>query len=49
MERVVSGMIMGKGYDVWDDASWQQFCTDIGKYQPEKVTEVYQKAIDLLQ
>lgn len=48
MARAVGPMIKGGGYDVWDDASWQQFCTDVKKYQADTVTQIYQKAIDAL-
>lgn len=49
MIRSVSSMIMGKGYDVWDDTSWAQFQTDINKFQPEKATEIYNEKIKLLE
>lgn len=48
MAREISAIIKGNDYDVWDDASWGQFCTDIGKYQPEKVTAIFQEAVDLI-
>lgn len=48
LARAVGPMIKGSGYDVWDDASWQQFCTDVNKYQADTVTQIYQKAIDAL-
>lgn len=48
MIRSISPMIMGTGYDVWDDVSWEQFCTDINKFQPDRVTEIYNEKIKLL-
>jgi hypothetical protein len=48
LQRVVSGIIKGEYYDVWDDASWEQFKKDVGKYQPEKATALWQKALDLI-
>lgn len=42
-------MIKGSGYDIWDDASWEQFLGDVNKYQAGTVTEIYQKAIDLME
>ena len=49
MIRSISSIIMGKGYDVWDDAAWEQFCTDINKFQPERVTEIYNEKLQLLE
>ena len=49
MIRSISTAIMGKGYDVFDDASWQQYCTDINKFQPEKVTDLYNEKLQLLE
>lgn len=46
--RTVPFMIKGSGYDVWDDASWEQFLSDVNKYQAGTVTEIYQKALDLI-
>ena len=48
MVRSVSAMIMGNAYDVWDDASWEQFCTDINKFQPDMVTDIYNNAIQAI-
>ena len=47
--RTVPFMIKGSGYDIWDDASWEQFLGDVNKYQAGTVTEIYQKAIDLME
>lgn len=49
LARSVSSMIKGEGYDVWYDASWEQFCKDVNKYQAETITEIYQNAIDLVE
>lgn len=49
MTRSVSSIIMGKGYDVWDDAAWEQFKTDINKFQPEKATDLYNEKIHMLE
>lgn len=46
--RSIAPMIKGSGYDIWDDVSWDQFVSDVNKYQGGKVTEIYQKAIDLM-
>lgn len=48
LARSVGPMIKGSGYDVWDDASFEQFCKDVNKYQAETVTQIYQKAMDLV-
>lgn len=48
LARSVAPMIKGSGYDIWDDASWEQFVNDANKYQAETVTEIYQKAMDLM-
>ncbi len=49
MIRSISPMIMSKGYDVWDDASWEQYCTDINKFQPENATTIYNEKLQLLE
>lgn len=49
MIRSISTAIMGKGYDVFNDGSWQQYCTDINKFQPEKVTDLYNEKLQLLE
>lgn len=48
LARTIAPMIKGSGYDIWDDASWEQFINDVDKYQAGIVTEIYQKAIDLM-
>lgn len=49
LARSIAPMIKGSGYDIWDDASWQQFINDVNKYQAGTITEIYQKAIDLIE
>lgn len=46
--RTVPTIINGTGYDVKDDASWEQYLKDYAKYGTDEATQIYQEAYDLL-
>lgn len=48
-QRTVPAIIKGEAYDLWDDASWEQFCNDINKYRADQVTQIYQEVLDYFQ
>lgn len=45
-QKVAPLAIKGESYDVWDDASWEKFISDINKRKAEKITELYQDILD---
>lgn len=47
-QRTVPAIIKGDAYDLWDDASWEKFCSDINKYRAEQITQIYQEVYDSL-
>ena len=49
MAQNVPKFIMGqKGFDINSDKDWGNFCKTIDKYGADKVSEMYQKALDIL-
>ena len=49
MAQTVPKFIMGqKGFDINSDKDWGNFCKTIDKYGADKVSEMYQKALDIL-
>ena len=49
MAQNVPKFIMGqKGFDINNDKDWENYCKTINKYGADKVSEMYQKALDIL-
>lgn len=47
LSQNVPRFVMGQK-DVRDDGEWESFVKAINKYAPEKVTGIYQAALDML-
>lgn len=48
LQRTIPAMIKGEGYDVWKDEDWESYVQSVKKYQSETITEIYNKAYDLV-
>lgn len=49
MAQNLPKFIMGQsGYDINNDTDWDNYCKVITKYGVDKVTEMYQQALDML-
>lgn len=43
-------MMLGQnGWDVWNDASWNDFCEEVNRRNPARITQIFQDIYDLYQ